>query len=564
MAICSGHLRAVVAGLLALLFVVPASAQTPQDLEELRRRTQEESEERARRQQEPAVRLPRTVPKLDVESAELPGEYPCFQVDHLQLTELPPATFDWIPGWLARYDGRCLGRKGIELIIRRLSGRLIADGYITTRVGLPEQELTTGILRLELVPGRIGAIRYTDAEVTVSWRSAFPVRPGDILNLRDIEQALEQYKRVPSQDVTIDIAPGSQPGESDIVLTLKQLKAWRVGATADDGGSRATGRNQGSLSLSLDNPLALNDLLSASVNGDLWNDRDTRGTEGYGINYSVPWGWWTTSVSGGRSRYRQTVQGINQTFVSSGESTSGELRVQRTVHRAQAHKSSLYLRLQLRAQRSAIDGVDLVTQHRQTTAAEAGAVHRHYLGRAQVDLTLAHREGVPWFGGMEDQPGATASWRYRMNTLDASLALPFDVANHALRWNSALRAQQTRNTLYAADYFGIGNRYTVRGFDGEHVLAADRGAYWRNDIEAPPDPYGNVFYLGLDAGRVEGPGSAALPGRSLAGAALGVRGAYRMRDATLSFDLFAGWPLRKPGGLATAQPAAGLQLSLQY
>jgi hemolysin activation/secretion protein len=382
--------------------------------------------------------------------------------------------------------------------------------------------------------------------------------------LREIEQALEQFKRVPSQDATIDIVPGTQAGDSDVVITLKQTRPWRVGFTADDGGSRATGRNQGSLSLSLDNPLGLNDLFSASVNGDLWNDRETRGTEGYGLNYSIPWGWWTTSLSGGSSRYRQTVQGINQTFVSSGETTSGDLRIQRVVHRAQAQKTSLYARLQLRAQRSAIDGVDLVTQHRQTTAVEAGTVHRHYFGMTQLDLTLAHREGVPWFGGMEDAPGATASWRYRMNTLDAALIVPFRIADRALRWNSALRAQQTRNTLYAADYFGIGNRYTVRGFDGEHVLAAERGLYWRNDFEAPLGDGRNTLYLGLDAGRVEGPGAATLPGRSLAGAALGLRGAHTRNDIALSFDLFAGWALHRPAGLATARPAAGFQLSLQY
>ncbi|MBI5784251.1 MAG: ShlB/FhaC/HecB family hemolysin secretion/activation protein [Rhodocyclales bacterium] len=557
-------MSAAIVGLLAIPFTVPARAQTLQDLEELRRRSQAEAEERQRRQQEPAVRLPRAVPPLDVESIELPGETPCFPVAQVLLTETAPDTFAWMPAWLARYDGRCLGRKGIELIIRRLSGRLIGDGYITTRVGLPEQELSAGILQLEVVPGRIGAVRFADPDPDTSWRSAFPARPGDLLNLRDIEQALEQLKRVPSQDATIDIAPGALPGESDVVITLKQTKPWRVGFTADDGGSRATGRNQGSASIALDNPLGLNDLLSASVNGDLWNDRDTRGTEGYGLNYSLPWGWWTASLNAGTSRYRQTVRGINQSFVSSGDSTSGDLRLQRVVHRGQTQKTSLYGRLQIRAQRSAIDGVDLVTQHRQTTAVELGAVHRHYLGRTQLDLTLAHREGVSWFGGQEDVPGATATWRYRVNTLDAALLVPFRIADRALRWNSALRAQQTSDTLYAVDYFGIGNRYTVRGFDGEHTLAAERGLYWRNDFEAPLGDGRNTLYLGLDAGRVEGPGTANLPGRSLSGAAVGLRGAHLRNDVTLSFDLFAAWALSKPAGLTTARPAAGFQLSLQY
>ncbi|MBI4997206.1 MAG: ShlB/FhaC/HecB family hemolysin secretion/activation protein [Rhodocyclales bacterium] len=550
--------------LLTSLPSLPASAQTPQDIEELRRRSQEEFEERARRQQEPDVRIPRAPPVLDVESAELPGEFPCFQVSQVRLTAPPPDAFAWIPAWLARYDGRCLGRKGIELIIRRLSGRLIGDGYITTRVGLPEQELSAGILQLEVVPGRIGAVRFSDPDADTSWRSAFPARPGDLLNLRDIEQALEQLKRVPSQDATIDIVPGALPGESDVVITLKQTKPWRVGFTADDGGSRATGRNQGSASIALDNQLGLNDLLSASVNGDLWNDRDTRGTEGYGLNYSLPWGWWTASLNAGSSRYRQTVRGINQSFESSGESTSGDLRLQRVVHRGQAQKTSLYLRLQTRAQRSAVNGVDLVTQHRQTTAVELGAVHRHHFGTTQLDLTLAHREGVPWFGGQEDVPGATATCRYRVNTLDVALLVPFRIADRALRWNSALRAQQTSDTLYAVDYFSIGNRYTVRGFDGEQGLAAERGLYWRNDIEAPLGDGRNTLYLGLDAGRVEGPGTANLPGRSLAGAAVGLRGAHTRNEIALSFDLFAGWALHRPAGLTTARPSAGFQLSLQY
>lgn len=566
MVICKWHVG-VAMSLLTILLTVPARAQTPQEIEELRRRTQEEFEERARRQRQPDVRIPRAAPVLDVESAELPGETPCFPVRQLLLTEPPPAEFDWIPAWLARYDGRCLGRKGIELIIRRLSGRLIGDGYITSRVGLPEQDLSSGILRLEVVPGRIGAVRFIDPDPDTSWRSAFPSRPGNLLNLRDIEQALEQLKRVPSQDATIDIAPGAQAGESEVVITLKQTRPWRVGFNADDGGSKATGRNQGSASVSLDNPLGLNDLFSASVNGDLWNDRDTRATEGYGLNYSMPRGWWTVSLAAGISRYRQTVQGINQSFVSSGESTSGDLRLQRIVHRGKTQKTSLYVRLQTRAQRSAVNGVDLVTQHRQTTAAELGVVHRHHLGATQLDLTLGYREGVPWFGGQEDaagQAGNAPTWHYRMNTLDVALIVPFRIADHALRWNSALHAQQTGDTLYAVDYFGIGNRYTVRGFDGEHTLAAERGLYWRNDFEAALGDGRNTLYLGLDAGRVAGPATETLPGRSLAGAALGLRGAHTRNDIVLSFDLFAGWALHRPAGLTTARPAAGFQLSLQY
>ena len=62
-----------------------------------------------------------------------------------------------------------------------------------------EQDLTKGILTLPLQPGRVGDVRF---EEPVSWRgrlwNAIPASSGDILNLRDIEQGLDHFRRVPS------------------------------------------------------------------------------------------------------------------------------------------------------------------------------------------------------------------------------------------------------------------------------------------------------------------------------------------------------------------------------
>lgn len=552
---------------LALALVAGAAHAQSSDAEEQRRRSRQEAEERLRLQQLPDVHLPRPAPAVDPDALALPDETPCFPVRQLVLDGQPPAAFAWAQPWLDRYAGRCIGRQGIELILRRLSARIIAQGYVTTRVGLPEQSLADGILRLNLIPGRIRAIRFADPALTASWRSALPARPGDLLNLRDIEQGLEQFKRVPSQDADIDIAPGEAEGESDIVITVARAKPWRLGLTADDAGSAATGRRQGSLSLAIDNPLDLNDLLSASLSADLWNDPHTRGTTGHNLQYSLPWGDWTFHLTDSAWQYRQTVQGINQTLLYSGDSHTQELKVQRLLQRGQASKTSLLFRTQVRTQRSAIEHNEIAVQHLRTALAELGLTHRHYLGSAQLDLTVAHREGVPWFGGLDDAPGrptGSPTRRYRLEFLDAALAVPFAIAGHPLRWNTALRLQTTDDTLYASEYLAIGGRYTVRGFDGERTLAAERGGYWRNDLETPLGASGQSLYLGLDYGRVGGPGARALAGRQLAGAAIGLRGALPGGDGTASYDLFAGWALQKPPGFVTSRPALGFQLSFQF
>ena len=92
-----------------------------------------------------------------------------------------------------------------------------------------------------------------------NWQGAFPSRPGDLLNLRDLEQGLEQMKRVPSQEVEMEIVPGAFTGESDVVIHTKRGKRWRVVATVVDSGARGTGKLQAGLSVALDDALGLND-----------------------------------------------------------------------------------------------------------------------------------------------------------------------------------------------------------------------------------------------------------------------------------------------------------------
>jgi hemolysin activation/secretion protein len=555
--------------ILVLLVMSPlAHGQSLLDAEQQRRRSQQEAEERLRGQQAPGVRLPQAHAEtaINPDALDLPEEPPCFALTHLEVDTGGESSFAWAPAWLERYAGRCVGREGIERIVRRLSAKLTAQGDVTTRIGLPEQLLGEGILRLQIIPGRIGAIRFADSTRT-SWQSAFPARAGDLLNLRDIEQALEQFKRVPSQDADIQIIPGEKSAESDIVITLKAGKPWRVALTADDAGASASGRRQGSATFALDNPLGLNDLFSAGLNYDLWNNPHTKGTAGHNISYSVPWGNWTYQFTDSAWQYRQTIQGVNQTFLSSGDSYADELRISRLIFRDRSAKTTLFLRVQARSQSSAIEHVEIDVQRQRMTAAELGFAHRQYLGNAQLDLTLAHRQGVPWFGGKKDAPDKAndaPTYRYQLSTLDAALLLPFRLGDLPLRWSSALRLQHSQDALYATDYIAIGGRYTVRGFDGERTLAAAKGGYWRNDLEIPLGESGQIGYLGFDHGGVGGAGAGNLAGKTLTGVALGLRGATVYQGITLSYDLFAGWALSKPDAMTTARPATGCQLFAQY
>jgi hemolysin activation/secretion protein len=528
------------------------------DEQQQRLRTQQQAQERSTRAQAPDVRIGERA-ATDFHSIELPTETTCFELTQLRLVGAHHDAFGFVQRYLDRYAGCCVGHEGISLIVRRAGDLILDRGYVTTRIGLGQQDLSGGVLTLTLVPGVVHAIRTADDTPSGDWAWALPIRPGDLLNLRDIEQGLEQMKRVPSQDVTIDVAPTDRPGESDLVITIKRGKPWRVVATLDDSGAAATGLYQAGLNLGIDNPLDANDMLSLGVTHDVFNG-DGRGTQGYNVNYSVPRGNWLFTAGVYGYRYHQTVEGSAQTFLSSGTSQSIDLGAQRLLHRDHHSKTTAEVRLGKRWAHSYIEDVELDSQRRHMSTIEAAIAHRRYLGSAQLDLRLAERFGIPWFGGQRDPADRGANdptFRYRLTTLDASLNLPFMMAGTPAQWTSELHAQYSRNRLYGSEYIGLGGRYTVRGFDGDQTLAAERGWYWRNTITQPIGSWPLMWYAGIDTGRVSGPGTAYAPGNTtLAGAFFGLRGSYRQ----LSWDVFAGKAIHGGKSLENTRPATGFQL----
>ena len=62
------------------------------------------------------------------------------------------------------------------------------------------------------------------------------------LNLRDIEQALENFKRLPTVESDIVIEPAEAPGESDLLITWRQSNPFRLNLSLDDGGACTAAR----------------------------------------------------------------------------------------------------------------------------------------------------------------------------------------------------------------------------------------------------------------------------------------------------------------------------------
>jgi hemolysin activation/secretion protein len=140
------------------------------------------------------------------------------------------------------YGGKCMTIVDILTVVRTLTNVYVAQGYPTTRVFTPEQDLSKGTLRIKVVEGRTGSVTLTDGGKERSGvNTAFPQLVGERLYIRDVEQGLDQINRLPGYEAKIAIKPGDVEGESKIVVDTKHPFLPLVTTTFDNLGLKTTG-----------------------------------------------------------------------------------------------------------------------------------------------------------------------------------------------------------------------------------------------------------------------------------------------------------------------------------
>jgi hemolysin activation/secretion protein len=454
---------------------------------------------------------------------------------------------------------------------------LVEQGYITSHVHVTEQDLNKGELVLHINEGRLVRIDAESSDtpdVAPLPRAVWAIRPGDILNLRDIEQSSDNLQRLPSLKSKIQIEPGTEPGTSNLVVDMQASRPFRLGLSMDDAGLKTIGKLQGNATLSWDNPLGLGDLAYFTQGQDL-GDKDTgpRGSRNQVFHYSVPSGYWLLGTTFSDNQYRQTVYGPYESYLYSGTSSQKEVSLARVLRRDAASKTTASVKGFVRQSNNYIADLEVLVQRRRTTGWEVGLQHLHYFESGTLTAQIAHRQGNVSAGTSETEGGSgQTTERMRLTTGFLQWVMPLNAEGHVWQYSTQLQWQWAQTSLTPQDRFCLGSRATVRGFDGQQTLCGDRGQLWRQELatglpaavhEALPLFKGMQVYAALDAGRTTTPGQDGA--YRLTGMTVGLRGAHKVNGAyPLQWDVFAGKPLSHPDGFTTAARTAGFSLRAEF
>lgn len=462
--------------LLLLSQTASAALLSPADRDSIEQQQQQLL--RQNQQQRDALEQVQPLPKLTMPATPGALKGPCFTIQRIVLDGATLIDERQQQKLFAPWQGECLDMARINKLTNSVSDWYISRGYITSRTFLTEQDLRSGELHLFVLEGRLEKIRMDNAPAR-ELAMTFPGLEGKILNLRDIEQGMEQINRTRTTPVQIEILPGTQQGWSVVHLTATPEFPLSGAVSFDNSGQKSTGVGQINGSLTGNNLLGLADswFVSGGRSSAFSNSKDAQNVA---AGVSIPYGYSLLDYSYSWNNYLSTLDNNGYLWRSSGDTETHRVNLSHVLFRNGDIKTGVSVGLSHRINRNYLDDVLLQSSSRKLTSLLFGLNHTQKILGGVATFNPTFSRGMPWFDAQSDgnQNGDLPKAEFRKWSLNGSYQRP--VAND-LWWLASVYGQWTPDRLYGSERMTIGGESSVRGFK-EQSISGDNGAYWRNEL----------------------------------------------------------------------------------
>ena len=370
-------------------------------------------------------------------------------------------------------------------------------GYGGVVAFLPEQALASGVVRIQVVEGKLestqiaGQQHFRAAQMRVALSALVD---GQTPRLRDIDSQIQLLNENPARQVRVLLQPGKEVGGVAASVEVQEGDLQRWSTRLDNTGSARSGRWRAALGWQHADVLAREHVAGVELQTAPENPRGVAVVSG---NYRVPlyaqsamldaYAAWS-DVDGGRSA------SAAGDVVFSGRGHIAGLRLQRFLPRQGEVDQRLTLGLEHRAylNNCRIDGLPNGACGSAGASVAVQALSLAYLAQSvsgsglrwNLQASLHHNLAL---AGAHSDAAAFAAVRTDANRRytvlraqgQASQALPLD-------WTVLVRAnaQASDNALIPGEQLGLGGAQAVRGFD-ERELLGDQGAQLTLELGSP-------------------------------------------------------------------------------
>lgn len=469
--------------------VVPNAAASPAD-DFMRRQAEQDLEQRLRAlgdatPREVAPNAPEQVgPTTDA------AKGPCFAITRVEVEGVTLLSSQTLAPQLASYQNKCIGLADINVLLKDITSLYMDAGYITSRVYVPEQDIAkTKVLRLVAAEGSLSDIYLNGKPAAFPGliATAFPGLKGKPVNIRDVEQGLDQVNRLSSNNAKTSMLPGKEPGASILNVENKPGLPWHFSVANNNLGQKSTGYSRSSISFRMDNLVNLNDLVSLTYEHTgpdyPWPNDGTGQSNSISGSISVPYGYWSFTLNGSYYKYRSSVPGQYSDIDTSGKSKQLGFNVDRVILRDKDSITTINAGIAYKATDNFLMGNLIEVGSREYSVANLGISHsRRMLGGLWV-FDLSYNQGLGVFGATKrGDPGAgDAEPEFSKFTGTINVTKPFQLASQNFQFSTLINGQYSPDNLYGAEQISLGGYSNVRG-TRDSILFGNNGLFTRNEV----------------------------------------------------------------------------------
>ncbi len=120
-------------------------------------------------------------------------------------------------------------------------------GYGTVQVYVPEQELTSGVVRLQVSEGVVGKVTITGNKYfnNENVRAGLPqLQEGKAPNMRQLSENVQLSNENPAKQVEVTLGTSEDEGKVDVRVEVKEEDPERFFITLDNTGTKSSGKHR--------------------------------------------------------------------------------------------------------------------------------------------------------------------------------------------------------------------------------------------------------------------------------------------------------------------------------
>ena len=400
--------------------------------------------------------------------------------------------------------------KDIENARDALLSAYNARGYQSVYVDLPEQQVTEGVVFLQVVETTVGRVRVVGAQFNspLEVREQVPaLKEGQVPDFNQAQAELTALNRGGKRQVTPLVKQGALPGTMDIDLKVDDSSPWRASGGLNNDYSADTEKLRATASIGHDNLWQLGHSASLSIYG---TPQDLNQTRVWSGSYSAPIRNSNWSLEGSGYVSDSTVSTVGGTTVL-GKGHAFGIKATYTFPNTGSWWHALSAGVDFKNNEEALQlggtGDTVPLRYAPLTAAYAGFVQNE---RSQYSLGLTMTAGTRSLFGYGSNEAEFDYKRYQAKpsfvALKADLNGSWNLENDA-QIGFRLSGQMTDSPLVSGEQIAAGGMNSVRGYLSAETTG-DYGLVGSVELRSKPLTYFSPWvdswriYTFVDASRL--------------------------------------------------------------